>query len=53
MHSNVLVVYINEPHYNKIISLLVKNLTEKILNYCTLTSKAVMSLRKYFLVQLV
>ena len=53
MHNNVLVVYINEPCYDKIISLLVKNLSEKILNYCKLIPKAINVLEKVYLVQLV
>ena len=48
MHNNVLVVYINEPCYDKIISLLVKNLSEKILNYCKLIPKAINVLEKVF-----
>ena len=48
MHNNVLVVYINEQCYDKIISLLVKNLSEKILNYCKLIPKAINVLEKVF-----
>ena len=41
-------MYINEPCYDKIISLLVKNLSEKILNYCKSIPKAINVLEKAF-----